>query len=458
MREISNIRVMYEKIKNKKLFAQLCQPPGFLSLILKLNNKTTALECMSGLQRLQEDGQDKRIEINDLIEGIYKFKFRIRTTSSGEYAYIKAYIWKGDNFAFQFKIYNARPLYTDSGYYDDNVFKDLKTYKHVINWLLCYSLQILVNTGAITLYFEFDISHIQNILQIVVFPDLPNKVSAILNQCTTPLTYEFVVDNNTTDASTLDLKNRFQNRAASRVVSRPSIMIPLPHYDDTIQVELDDLQLNEWFVARRVAKFIRDPNNNGNFVMRKLKSYLIPIVDKWDSAELRQLVVLFKEEQTTKLAHFGYLVLKHVAELDTLELESFYNFSSKYLTEDQASRYHRERWRGVMKQMLCASVKLFALGVVQASTKIVLLALPLFRGRAGTIEKEALAKYYESTYGFQKMSDDFIMKTTVDNVLNHCSSVLTQYDERQEELVPEPPNSRKRKRDPSVADPIGTRE
>lgn len=447
---------------------------------------------------------NRTFEIPDLIENKYQFKFEIQASSTENvfhstgylrYDTLKTTVSHQDHLDFQVtfradfdaddedtppNLVIREIVYTKS---DDN---DIDHTSKLLKWLICYSLKVMVNfrmvTPASIIEFGKIVAQIfKSFSNDLHIRSAQKTVAQLRDNCSTPLSYELVFDpSGTSNVTTIPLAKRFDIRQyplasgaqPSRVIGRPSSYNPLvlhtthTKYDGVFSRRFDiaDLHLNEWFDARRTVVY-QASNEKGPWKLGRIISHLVPVVSKWDAAELRQLLILFQHEDYNRdipLQRFGEVNLEYQTNTNSLYLAFFYNYSTKHLSADQIQRYHRERWRGVMKQMLCAAIQFFLNDsghYIDGDSAVRLAAVPFYHGDDDNLDYlAALQSYYTKNFGFLPVDRTAQMQTTVNEITRHCTESLSSFED---EVMPGQPirqqqqqKSNKRKLDDMMNDAI----
>lgn len=438
----------------------------------------------------------RTFEIPDLIENKYQFKFELEAHSTElsvhtnhlRYDVLKTTVSHSDHLDFQVKFeieyFNADDedlsptlVIKDIVYAQ---FDDIEQALRLFKWAICYSLRVMSDFKMIAPASNLDVSkNIKQILKLfskAIHITDSQTLTELQSQCSTPLPYDLVFDpTGKSDVTTIPLEKRFNIRQyplasgdePGRVIGRPSTYNPLAlntvhnKYDGLFSRRFDiaDLHLNEWFDARRTVVY-QASNEKGPWKLVRVISNLVPIVAKWDALELRQLLMLFREEDYNNqipLQRFGEANLEYKTDTNSLYLAFFYNYSTKHLSADQIQRYHRERWRGVMKQMLCAAIQFFLNDsghYVDDDSEVRLSAVPYYHGDDDNPDYlEQLQNYYTNNFGFRAVDNTSEMKTTIKEITQHCTEALSSFED---EVMPGQPirKSTKRKFDDMMSDAI----
>lgn len=415
---------------------------------------------MSGLFKFEGNSVAKTFEIKHLFDGKYKFDFELVFNAEEHAVRVWSRIQQQDSMvcSIGFKKIDKKTVLLDTLIFGGNEFDPStnNTHAELVRTLFCYCIQIMLNYDMARDNSKLKIEPTYKQQVDIISGDLllqdDRTMREILIKCKSPLNYELVFDAGNTDVSSLPPTQRFVKQSDhGKVIGKMSVFMPLLKTGSSVltrkKVDLPDLQLNAWFFARRTIVFWKDGEN---WVLNRVISNLVPYPEKWDPVELNQLVVLFRKESSYSLDRFGYVDLEYRSSKNQLYLQYFYNFSTKYLTQDQITRFHRERWRGVMKQMLCAAIQLYLNDpglFVDETTDVDLDAVPYYQGNITANQNpvllENLRNYYTKTFGFQPAFDySYVygyknhMRATISDITKHCTSDLSIYED---EVMPGQP-------------------
>lgn len=389
---------------------------------------------------------EKTFQIKELIDGKYTFRFKLVGDQPNKFTRLES------SASESVAIIKFRQQYTNLyiDQYTNNGLED-----NVVGWLICYSMDVLTNHNVIKSSATVHVSpELERELRKFGIED-HGRVSQIQDTCTAPpLSYPLVFDPGDVK---LDLKGLQRRKSPVRIIGTPTMYIPLPSFTTSsyrTTIEIEDLYLNEWFIGRRTVEFSNPRATGGDPIFIKMDAELVPIVSKWDPTELKQLLVLFRKDNGTN--RFGNLELGFDVGSNVLLLETFYNFSTKYLTLVQQNQFHRERWRGVMKKLLCACVRFFLDGFNKHATDSTIIELwpqPYFRNDLDNPnDKQGLEDLYFKSFGFKYPSASARkMQATVATVLSHCTEQLNEFEDGSLSLKQ---TTLKRKREPSFAEPL----
>lgn len=395
---------------------------------------------------------EKTFQIPELILGKYTFSFKLEGKEPNKFTLLESKVTSSDSgspdciikFAQRF-----RNLYIDK-------FINNGLEAQVVSWLFCYSVDVMTNHDVIKLSTYVYVSpELEGQLAQFGITD-SGRASAIQDTCTAPpLSYPLVFDPGNVKS---DLQGLQRYKTPVRHIGKPTMYIPLPVFatrdnNGRYKLQIDDLYLNEWFIAKRTLHYSKTEVP----ILLNMEAELVPVMSKWDPDELKQLLVLFRQDYGTN--RFGFLELEFYADSNELELKGFYNFSTKYLSLIQQNQFHRERWRGVMKKLLCACIHFFVdESHANKSTTVELRPQPYFKGDLDNpVDLEGLKTLYSKSFGFALKPQSWKMHATVETVLSHCTDQLAEFEDVPLTMFTSEP-SLKRKRDPSVADPIGTQK
>lgn len=209
---------------------------------------------------------------------------------------------------------------------------------------------------------------------------------------------------------------------------------------------MPDIVVDKWWYMRCRVRCC-------NGVLTDVHSYLIPNEDVWPQEMIEKFNDMLTTRYGRKTNQWGIVEMSfeqgstlHNTQA-SLRLQLFFNYGTAYFGKSEMEEFYPDRWKGVMRRVLCMTVQAFVnVQQVHSRVKVSLYALPTYRSfmitpsdpNTGTpvvyntvTPAQTLGQFYNMTFGFVPINGGPAlihtsggMQTQVETILNKCQDVF----------------------------------